>query len=133
LVSRFSDWIRQAKRNLASAHVNMKEGLYEEACFEAHQAGEKALKGLLNLLHKERRGHSIAFIASELGIDVPEEIKECALMLDKHYIPTRYPDVFDEGAPMDYYTRGDAERCISCAEKILKWVEEFAGRTQKAS
>jgi Uncharacterized conserved protein related to C-terminal domain of eukaryotic chaperone, SACSIN len=111
----------------------MKEGLYEEACFESHQAGEKALKGLLNLLHKERRGHSLAFIASELGIDVPEEIKECALMLDKHYIPTRYPDVFDEGAPMDYYTRGDAEKCISCAEKILEWVEEFAGRTQKAS
>jgi HEPN domain-containing protein len=133
LVSRFSDWIRQAKRNLASSHVNMKEGLHEEACFEAHQAGEKALKGLLNLLHKERRGHSLAFIVSELGIDVPEEIKECALMLDKHYILTMYPDVFDEGAPMDYYTRGDAEKCISCAEKILNWVEEFAGRTQKAS
>jgi len=45
MVSRFADWLRQARRNLASADVNFREGLYEEACFEAHQAGEKALRG----------------------------------------------------------------------------------------
>ena len=123
MVSRTSDWIRQAKRNLTSAIINYRERLYEETCFESHQAGEKAVKGLLSFLHKERRGHSITFMLPELGLEVPVEIKECALLLDKHYIPTRYPDVFDEGAPMDYYTSRDAEECMKCAEKILKWVE----------
>jgi HEPN domain-containing protein len=127
MVSRARDWIRQAKRNLASAMVNYREGLYEEACFEAHQAGEKAVKGLLSYLHKERRGHSITFLLSEVEVEVPSEVKECASFLDKHYIPSRYPDVFDEGAPMDYYTKRDAEECIKCAERILRWVEGVVG------
>ena len=130
MVSRFADWLRQAKRNLASAYANLRDGIYEEACFEAHQAGEKALKGLLNLFHKERRGHSLFFLLSVLTVEVPQEIRDCALALDKHYIPARYPNAFDEGAPMDYYTAKDAESCISCAEKILKWVEEVARRAQ---
>jgi HEPN domain-containing protein len=44
---------------------------------------------------------------------------ECLLYLDKQYIPTRYPDAFAEGAPMDYYTDRDAEACIKCAEAVL--------------
>jgi len=132
MVSRARDWIRQAKRNLASAMANYRESLYEEACFESHQAAEKAVKGLLNHLHKERRGHSITFLLSELKgeMEVPSEVKECASFLDKHYIPSRYPDVFDEGAPMDYYTKRDAEDCIKCAEKILRWVEGVVGEAE---
>jgi len=130
MVSRARDWIRQARRNLASAMANYREGLYEEACFEAHQAAEKAVKGLLNHFHKERRGHSITFLLLEVEIGVPDEVKECASFLDKHYIPSRYPDVFDEGAPMDYYTKKDAEDCIKCAEKILRWVEGVVGEAE---
>jgi HEPN domain-containing protein len=128
MVSRFMDWFRQARRNLASAYANLREGIYEEVCFESHQAGEKAVKALLNFFHRERRGHSITYILSELGLEIPQDVKECALMLDKHYIPTRYPDVFDEGTPMDYYTLKDAENCIKCAERILGWVEEIVSR-----
>lgn len=29
-----------------------------------------------------------------------EELVECAKSLDKHYIPTRYPNGFEQGAPM---------------------------------
>ncbi len=125
MVSRSMDWIRQARRNLASALANCEKELYEETCFESHQAAEKAIKGLLSHFHRERRGHSITFIILDAGIDVPAEIKNCASILDKHYIPSRYPDVYDEGAPMDYYTKEDAEKCIRCAETILKWVESI--------
>ncbi len=45
MVSRFEDWIRQAERNLKSAIVNYNAELYEEACYEAHQAAGKAIKG----------------------------------------------------------------------------------------
>lgn len=123
MVSRYKDWIRQADRNLASALVNDREGLYEEACYESHQAAEKAIKALLNYLNKERRGHSLLYLSSELGIHVPDDVKECAMYLDRHYIPSRYPDVYDEGIPADYYTAKDSRECIRCAENIVSWVK----------
>ncbi len=89
---------------------------------------EKAIKGLLNLLNKERRGHSASFLALESGLEIPEDTLKCLRHLDKHYIPTRYPDVYDEGAPCDYYTREDADRCLECARRVLEWVMEIAER-----
>ena len=42
----------------------------------------------------------------------PRELVEKAKELDRHYIPTKYPNLHPEGAPMDYYTRADAERAV---------------------
>ncbi|MEM4970853.1 MAG: HEPN domain-containing protein [Sulfolobales archaeon] len=125
MVSRYRDWLRQAERNFASAIVNKREGLYEESCYESHQAAEKALKALLNFYNKERRGHSLLYLIRELGMDIPGDVRECVLFLDKQYIPTRYPNAYDEGAPLDYYTVGDAEECIRCAERVLNWVKSL--------
>ncbi|MEZ0290383.1 MAG: HEPN domain-containing protein [Sulfolobales archaeon] len=125
MVSRYRDWLRQSKRNLTSAIVNYRENLYEESCFESHQAAEKALKALLNYFHKERRGYSLLFLLSEAFPEPLEDIKQCVLYLDKHYTPSRYPDVYDEGAPMDYYSKEDADKCISCAKRIIEWVESI--------
>ncbi|MEM4485934.1 MAG: HEPN domain-containing protein [Zestosphaera sp.] len=115
MVPRYRDWLRQSETNMASALANYREGLHEEVCYESHQAAEKALRGLLNYLHKERRGHFLLFLALETGLEIPEGVRQCLLNLDKHYIPSRYPDVYDEGAPQDYYTREDcgvgAEAC----------------------
>ncbi|MEM2398245.1 MAG: HEPN domain-containing protein [Ignisphaera sp.] len=125
MVSRFRDWLRQSERNMVSAVANYREGIYEEVCFESHQAAEKAIKALLNYLNKERRGYSLLFLVSEASIEVPEEVRRCILDLDKHYIPSRYPDIFDEGAPLDYYTKEDAEKCLSCANKVIEWVKSI--------
>lgn len=123
MVSRYRDWLRQAERNLISSLINGKEGLYEEACYESHQAAEKAIRAILNYLNKERRGHSLLYLSSELDVNVPDDIKECIIYLDRHYIPSRYPDVYAEGIPADYYTVKDSEQCIKCAEKIVNWVK----------
>lgn len=125
MVSRYKDWLRQSERNLNSAYANYREGIYEEACFESHQAAEKAVKALLNYFHRERRGYSILYLISTIPIEIPEDVRKCILELDRHYIPTRYPDVYDEGAPFDYYSREDADRCLECAKKIIDWVKSF--------
>ncbi len=59
MARRARDWFRQAQRNLLSAQVNASAGLYEEACFESHQASEKALKALLQALGLEERACTI--------------------------------------------------------------------------
>ena len=50
-----------------------------------------------------------------------QELIDTAKELDKHYIPTRYPNGFERGAPVDFYTRAEADRAIAHAEAILEF------------
>ena len=54
---------------------------------------------------------------------VKDELLDSARALDKHYIPTRYPNGFSEGAPMDYYTKRDAEDALNHAKSILTFCQ----------
>jgi HEPN domain-containing protein len=54
-----------------------------------------------------------------------------AKALDKHYIPTRYPNGFASGAPMDYYTTDDATRAIDDAEAIVRFCEDLLGGSSR--
>lgn len=56
----------------------------------------------------------------EASINAPDEVKDCVYESDKRYIPLRYPIVYDEGAPPDYYTFNDAEKCLRCGEAIIR-------------
>jgi HEPN domain-containing protein len=42
-----ANWIAFARRDVQAAHVLQHNGIYEEACFHAQQAAEKALKAFL--------------------------------------------------------------------------------------
>jgi len=53
---------------------------------------------------------------------------ELAKALDKHYIPTRYPNGFELGAPTDCYTRNEAARAIEQAEEIVVFGSFAQGR-----
>ena len=44
-------------------------------------------------------------------------------MLDKYYVPTRYPNAWTEGIPEDYYFKGEAENAIARARRVVEWVE----------
>jgi HEPN domain-containing protein len=43
-------------------------------------------------------------------------------------IPTRYPNGFERGAPVDFYTRGEADRAIANAEAILEFCRHQISR-----
>jgi HEPN domain-containing protein len=47
--------------------------------------------------------------------------------LDKHYIPTRYPNGFERGVPVDVYTRGEPGRAIAHAEATLDFGRRQVG------
>lgn len=57
------------------------------------------------------------------GADVDAGMLDRARALDKLYVATRYPNGLPAGAPVDYYTRAEAERAIADAEAILGWCE----------
>lgn len=50
-----------------------------------------------------------------------EKAVKAARNLDRHYVPTRYPDSFDSGSPYEYFTEEDAENAILCCRRILEF------------
>lgn len=121
--TRQEDWMAQAERDLKHALMSLREGHYEWACFAAHQAAEKALKAVYQKLGGEARGHSLFRLLSGLSprLNLPEGLEGKTKELDKNYIPTRYPDAIQEGAPFEVYTKGEAEGAIKHAQSIIEF------------
>ncbi len=44
-----------------------------------------------------------------------------AKALDKYHIPARYPNGFETGAPVDYYTHAEVKNGIRQAEALLEY------------
>ena len=99
-----SEWVEKGDGFLKGARRAMEEGLYWLACFNAHQAAELYLKGLL---------------ASMTGVH--PYTHDLAELLTPHYTLARYP-----GRRVYTYTAERGRMCIDCAEKIVEWVKKAA-------
>ncbi|MGH2542106.1 MAG: HEPN domain-containing protein, partial [Ardenticatenaceae bacterium] len=66
-------------------------------------------------------GHSVYQLLGAVS-EAPEEVLDAARVLDRYYIPTRYPNGFPAGAPMDYYDLPTAEEAVKLAERVLGFV-----------
>ncbi len=130
MAERSADWMRQAEADLRHARHSVDAGDHDWAAFAAHQAAEKALKALYQKLHLDAWGHTLSVLLANLpaGRGPDPALLDRAKALDKHYIPTRYPNGFERGAPVDFYTRGEAERAIADAEAILEFGRREIGR-----
>jgi HEPN domain-containing protein len=130
MASRAEDWFRQASRDLEHARHTLERGTFEWAAFAAQQAAEKAVKALYQRLGADARGHSVTHLLAALppGARPAERLIESAKELDRHYITPRYPNSYPEGAPMDYYTRAEAQRAIEGAERIIEHCKDHVFR-----
>mgnify|MGYP005848870649 CR=1 FL=1 len=119
--NRYLDWFRQAEADLRHAGNALKAGDFEWSCFAAQQAAEKALKAVFQKLGLEAWGHTLTALIGNLpsSLQLSPELVDYCKMLDKHYIPTRYPNGFESGAPTDFYTEAEAQQAIRQAEEIL--------------
>ena len=118
-------WLKTAQGDLDSANILTKNGKYAHACFHCQQAGEKALKAAWYLLDADPWGHSIAKLIQDLN-DVDSIVYEhfksvarSAVLLDRFYIPTRYPNGLPDLTPDESFWEEDAEACIENAGKII--------------
>ena len=123
MAERSADWLRQARKDLEKARLDVDSGYYEWACFTAQQAAEKALKALVQRLHGEAWGHGTKALIENLPYKDSGSLLEDARFLDKMYIPTRYPNGLPEGIPHDYFTKSEAEQAVRAAERIYEWCE----------
>lgn len=115
--------MEQAERDLASARLQLEGGFWEWACFASHQAAGKAIKAVYQKLGGEGWGHGLVDLLEGLRerLAVAAEVEDCARLLDRYYIPTRYPSAWPEGSPGSHHTKEEAERAVACAETVLRF------------
>lgn len=135
--NRAPDWLRQAEADLKHAQSALDNEAFEWSCFASQQGAEKAVKALFYHLHGDPWGHSLLALMEGLPQptrdSVTRELLDSARALDKHYIPTRYPNGFAEGAPTDYYTKRDAEDSIGHAKSILSFCQAYIRQQESDS
>src|SRR5258708_33447686 len=102
-------WLRRARSNLARASEGRSrpEVLYEDLCFDAQQAAEKAVKAVLVSRGVEfPRTHVIERLldlAQAAGAAVPSEIRDAAA-LSEYATHARYPGGGEDVDEPEYRT-----------------------------
>jgi HEPN domain-containing protein len=122
----YEEWLKRARSSLELAKFSNNELIcYEDLCFQAQQAVEKGLKGLLIYYGIEpEKTHNLFILLQELEklIEITSDIKDI-LKLYNYAVQTRYPGEYVEIAKSEY------EESITIAEKCLQWVEEKINTT----
>lgn len=105
-------WLRQAEYTLRSDESDERLGFYAWACFKAHQVAEYALKALLRGAGLESFGYDLLSLWSKARriCTELEGLKDCITLLNKLYIPTRYPDAWASPSAPTRTTRGPMQR-----------------------
>lgn len=124
--SRPTAWLRRARSNLARARGGQTapDVLFEDLCFDAQQAAEKAIKAVL--VHHQipfPKTHQITqllTLAEQHGVAVPAELREAAT-LTQYAVGSRYPGFGEE------VTRDEYERALVLAETVVEWVTGVLG------
>ncbi len=102
-----SRWFSEALWDLDTAEILHNEKRYNAAAFCAHQAAEKAVKALLYYVNEVPWGYSVRVLLErcfrKIGRDPDEELMRLARELDRHYIPSRYPNAYPAGTPHEAY------------------------------
>lgn len=118
-------WFSEAEWDLETAKILHEKRRYNAAVFYAHQAAEKAVKALLYSVNEAPWGHSVRilleryFEATNKGII--SNLLRYARELDRHYIPSRYPNAHPAGTPHEAYDEETSLAALKAAEEIIKF------------
>jgi len=121
------EWLSRARSNLAQAKVKQRGVYFEDLCFNAQQAAEKAIKALL--IRRDVKFpyvHDIAELLTSLenaGQEIPETIKQ-AEELTRYAVFTRYP-IAPRMKPKEY------REAVKMAEAVVGWAEKLLARSSE--
>lgn len=116
---RYLSWLLQAESDLRSVRDLIKTGHFSQACFNAQQAAEKALKAVAFFRgHDLVKSHSLATICKDLSIN--GTLATYSLKLDLYYLTARYPDALPENAvPAENFDQTMADEAQKMSEAFL--------------
>ena len=116
------DWLRRAKGNLARAkQTKPKDAFWEDLCFDAQQAAEKAIKAVLVDRQLEfRKTHDLGELLTLLdssGYPVSEELWKADDLTD-YAVQTRYPGLSEPVSDKEY------RLAVALAETVVRWAQK---------
>ncbi|MEO0248010.1 MAG: HEPN domain-containing protein [candidate division WOR-3 bacterium] len=128
-MQRAKDWLKEAQAELCAASDLLKGRHWSWCCFTCQQAAEKALKALCEHFRTPQFGHNLNVLAQAVAthVAVPEPVRMACARLNRYYIPTRYPNAFDRGAPTEQFFEADARQALTDAEEVIRFAEGLIG------
>jgi HEPN domain-containing protein len=123
-----AEWLRHARSNLSRCRSDSRlpDVLFEDLCFDAQQAAEKAIKAVLVLKGRRLpRTHDLAELVdlvAATGIEVPQEVRE-AKRLTPYAVAGRYPGVSEDASEEDY------REALAISERVVAWAEMLTERS----
>ena len=114
-------WLAFAREDLRIAELALNEGLYNQVCFHSEQCVEKVLKAWLAKKGKKiPRTHRMADLLTLIPANVVAGMAEEILLLDRFYIPTRYPDALPGSLQEGMPNKQEAQETLDIATKVLR-------------
>lgn len=120
------EWLARAQGDLALARAPLPVGaFYEDLCFHAQQAAEKALKAVY-LVHgwTFRYVHDLEELVTglrERDLPVPDDVAR-AVVLTGYAFEVRYPG-FGERVTVDEY-----QQAVALAQGVVQWADTLVER-----
>lgn len=124
---RWEDWLAQARGDRLAAENLRSSHNWDWCCFACQQSAEKYLKAALDARRIDKEGHYLPGLLARLAstVAVPEEVTDACAILNRLYIPTRYPDAHQEGAPIDVYRERDARDALRELGIVAEFIESI--------
>jgi HEPN domain-containing protein len=119
-------WLAFAREDLRMAELALAETIYNQTCFHAQQCAEKSIKGLLLVQGKTPpRTHQLTDLLMLLKPNPLEEVSLELRLMDRFYIPTRYPDALPGALPDGLPNLHDAQEALAVAQTVLQLAEQY--------
>lgn len=121
-------WLSFAREDLRMAELAISEGIYNQVCFHSHQCVEKSIKALI--AQQDRlapRTHRLTDLLEVLALEPNplEQMTASIRLLERYYIPTRYPDALPGSVANGLPDETDAQEAIGVARRVLETVERY--------
>lgn len=114
-------WFQFAREDLAMAELARQAGILNQVCFHAQQCVEKVLKGLLSKQGvTPPRAHRLGDLLPLLPSNPFDDIALDLQLLDRFYIPTRYPDALPGNLSEGLPNESDADEALLLARQVIQ-------------
>jgi HEPN domain-containing protein len=111
-------WLLFAQQDLCMAELALNEGIWPQVCFHSQQCVEKLMKAKLPV-GTAPRTHKLTDLVSLMGASLEQSLLTQIILLDRFYIPTRYPDAIPGSLEDGLPNREDAQDAIRTARHLF--------------